>query len=709
MDNPFPTETTPLANPQGDDEEGQQYQRRQDSLPSDTESNGSTGQSQLLWDELDAPWPSTFERSISLLASPGVARADVKAFTMSPKPGSTPLALQRRRTLGRGFYTPDASSALFVQQRTRRQGRAADDEDTEEAAWPSTRQNRSDRSHKKDGGAMTKMQSLDFGVQVVASTQAQLATKAQQAKEYRAQFLNASKLANSERDDDHLRSPGYAREVQSLRQKELAQQQNVDSHSVPAGSNKSTVLQSAFNLANILMGVGLLGLPFGFRVAGFGGAMICLTVFGGICWRTSILIGRELNGDYRPSSYFDDNPFKSPHPPGSPHGRLLAPITSFPDIARRAFGETGNLILSCLLYFELFSCICIFFVSIGDHLHSLFPAVGIKALTCLVAAISLVPSILLKTPTLLSYFSMVGTLATIVVVLTVVATAVMQGSVVEEMQEIQEAAGVTSSLAPYTAFDSSGLVLCLGLVAYCFSGHAIVPSIYSSMKEPQRFEEMVTWTFVVVMATCFAVVCTNERASVHPFNRTNRHVSTVNVSRMSRRDVFRCRSPCVCRILTLFRSTGCVGILHVWFDGRRSSDALFRELLSGRRYDGYTHLVNDLDSLFQGHTDHVSPGFGYGRNSCTLLRNGVGRRSLIRSHQDWSDRVGRLGVDLCAQFFLLVRLDGHGLYHDCKCHISSRGSLEDVLESYSLVGTCVRCRFCRRGPFYGHCWYHRHT
>jgi vesicular inhibitory amino acid transporter len=302
-----------------------------------------------------------------------------------------------------------------------------------------------------------------------------------------------------------------------LRHKQqLVQQQKVDPHGgVPAGSSKSTVLQSAFNLANILMGVGLLGLPFGFRVAGFGGAMVCLTVFGGICWRTSILIGRELNGDHRPSSYFEDNPFKSPHPPGSPHGRLLAPITSFPDIARRAFGESGNLILSCLLYFELFSCICIFFVSIGDHLHSLFPEVGIKTLTCLVAAISLVPSILLKTPTLLSYFSMVGTVATIVVVLTVVATAVTQGSVVEEMQEIHEAAtGVPATLPPYTAFDSSGLVLCLGLVAYCFSGHAIVPSIYSSMKEPQRFEEMVTWTFLVVMATCFAVVRTNE----HPFH-----------------------------------------------------------------------------------------------------------------------------------------------------------------------------------------------
>ena len=49
-----------------------------------------------LWDEMLAPWPSTFERSISLLASP-VIRADrAKDFTKSPKPGNTPVAIRKR-------------------------------------------------------------------------------------------------------------------------------------------------------------------------------------------------------------------------------------------------------------------------------------------------------------------------------------------------------------------------------------------------------------------------------------------------------------------------------------------------------------------------------------------------------------------------------------------------------------------------------------
>ena len=115
------------------------------------------------------------------------------------------------------------------------------------------------------------------------------------------------------------------------------------------------------------------------------------------------MIGCKLNGDPRPLHYFDDNPYKAPHAPGSAHGRLLPPIAGFPDIACRAFGHTGCLVLSILLYFELFLCVCIFFVAIGDHLHSLFPQLSQATHMVLAAAISLVPTIFLHTPRLLSH------------------------------------------------------------------------------------------------------------------------------------------------------------------------------------------------------------------------------------------------------------------------------------------------------------------
>lgn len=480
---------------------------------SENGSAASTTESTRLWDELDQPWPSTFERAVGLLASPGVSREKVELYTHSPKPGSTPLALQRRRNLSRGFYSPEPTAAVLAQRRAQDFLHDYYDGDDLES---STRKERhdSDRLHDKKE-TMLKNKSLDFGLRI-QSTQSQLADKAQKAKEYRQQVLKQQQqrdsnktstvITDSEREG-MLRSPGYAKEVQSLRYKK-EQKKAADAHGASgSAAGSANVLQSAFNLANILMGVGLLGLPFGFKMAGYWGGFTCVLVFGIITWRTSILIGRELNGDPRPASSFTDNPFKSPYPPGSAHGRLLPPITGFPDIARRAFGETGCVVLSILLYFELFSCVCIFFVTIGDHLHSIFPGITLEIHTILAASVSLIPTIFLHTPALLSYFSMVGTFATIAVVGTVVGAALLQGSMVDTMMAAQEAAtGVASTEPPYQAWGNvNGIIMCLGLVAYCFSGHAIVPSIYTSMKEPQRFEEMVTITFIIVMLVCFAV------------------------------------------------------------------------------------------------------------------------------------------------------------------------------------------------------------
>lgn len=71
------------------------------SIPIDT-------QHQRLWEELNSPWPSTFERSIALLASPMINKQDVARFTQSPKPGATSIALARRNDLDRGYYhTPE--------------------------------------------------------------------------------------------------------------------------------------------------------------------------------------------------------------------------------------------------------------------------------------------------------------------------------------------------------------------------------------------------------------------------------------------------------------------------------------------------------------------------------------------------------------------------------------------------------------------------
>ena len=269
----------------------------------------------------------------------------------------------------------------------------------------------------------------------------------------------------------------------------------------------------------------MLGLPYVFKSAGwFGGLVVCLGL-GSVTWYTSILIGRALNGDPRPAAFFDDSPYKSILLPGScPAARMRPFITSFPQIARESFGNQGNIVLSTVLYFELFSCLCIFLVTLGDHLVKLFPAVSKNTHMVIMAVVLTIPTALLRTPRLLSYLSMVGTFATISVVLAVLLTALTEGDisikVAETMHQVE---------TPRLLWNTPGLPLALGLIAYTFSGHAIVPSIYSSMDRPQDFEKMIHCTFFIVMSCCSIVAI----AGFYMFGNTVQDQITISLEESS--------------------------------------------------------------------------------------------------------------------------------------------------------------------------------
>lgn len=250
-------------------------------------------------------------------------------------------------------------------------------------------------------------------------------------------------------------------------------------------------------LTLMLQGVGMLGLPYIFKSAGWIGGFFVTLVFSSVAWRTSILLGRELNGDPRPTWMFDDKVLEA----ASQNPRMNKQLSSFPDIARAAFGKVGNIVLSFCLYFELFSCLCIFFVTLGDHLHTLFPSVPMKTHMAHVSFVVAIPTALLRTPRLLSYLSAVGTCATACVVLSVLGSAIYSGDISEEVADEK---GIEVE-ATHVLWRGRGLPLAFGLIAYTFSGHAIIPSIYTSMARPQQFESMITFTFTAVTFCCLVV------------------------------------------------------------------------------------------------------------------------------------------------------------------------------------------------------------
>jgi len=451
--------------------------------------NSSTNSS--LEDENEKLWPATFERSISLLAGPQMDSKAIDLMTRSPRVVPPHLAQARRALMkfDRTYFTPPPQ--------------------------PNRHEISSPIQFKKP---LKKIKSLDFPhekqqqQQESESRMDKEEMRLRQLKEahaYRQQILaKASVGVRDETKETTLvqHSPGYQREMAYKKESMIKKgKEGGDGGHGIAVKDASSFSQCVFNLCNILMGVGLLGLPFVSKSAGWVLGVGILLFFSFVTWRTSILIGRELNGDPRPGHLFDDSPYKSPLAPGStPAARLRPPIRSFPDIARESFGNIGAILLSIVLYFELFSCMAIFLVSLGDHLHAVIPQYSVTHHIVIVAFVAVLPVIILRTARLLSYLSAVGTFATIAVVFSVCIYALVDGDMTSSMSQVSSDTGGVIQNA-HTAFRPRGIPLALGLIAYCFSGHAIVPSIYSSMRRPQDYEQMVHVTYIVVVAVCVLV------------------------------------------------------------------------------------------------------------------------------------------------------------------------------------------------------------
>ena len=276
-------------------------------------------------------------------------------------------------------------------------------------------------------------------------------------------------------DEDTELSPGSV----------VVAKETMSSH---GGEKKSTVTEAILNMTNILLGTGLLALPYAARcVGGYVGVTTVLLVASVGTLFTAKILGRELR-------------------------RFSA--KGFPDLAFYTFGRRGRIIVAVLLYADIFMCLVLFLIMGGTNLAAVFDAVStprdlddespviVKAIDWVMStpkgsawliALMLVPATAFDDLSTLSKFSAVGTIATISLVLVVTIAAIVRPDV-----------GESSSLD----VDAASKALSIGLVLYCFAGHALFPSIYFSLEDPARdWDFVVDVSYAIVGACCVVVAC----------------------------------------------------------------------------------------------------------------------------------------------------------------------------------------------------------
>ena len=251
----------------------------------------------------------------------------------------------------------------------------------------------------------------------------------------------------------------------------------------PAGT--SSTAQAMANSVNILLGVGLLSVPYALKQGGWAGLGVL-----GLLGVVTNYTGKALIRVQARGSLMDAN---------AKGGRR--PLTSYEDIGEAAFGAGGRAFITTVLYTELLGTCALFFILEGDHLSLLFD--GTKYLThssqwwqCASASV-MIPTLWLADLSSLSYVGALGAVASVSLVGVVAFQLVaVDGFPFDAMPPGSE----TTALA-----HVSTLPVSFGLLAFVFAGHAVFPAIYASMAEPEEYEPMLDRTYVIVGVMCAVI------------------------------------------------------------------------------------------------------------------------------------------------------------------------------------------------------------
>ena len=288
----------------------------------------------------------------------------------------------------------------------------------------------------------------------------------------------------------------------------------------------STTAQAMANSVNILLGVGLLSVPYALQQGGWAGLGV-LGVLGVTTNYTGKILIRcqrrgslpALDPDVDPSGMALGREANDCGGAGAaargmitdadadamdslscdwddPHEPTRRPLLSYEDVGEAAFGAPGRNFITWVLYTELIGTCALFFILEGDHLEILFDHAHTQEWFMCAAAAVMIPTLWLADLSSLAFIGGLGACASLSLV----------GVVLYELVAV---GGFPTTLPP--ALSTTALVhlgtlpVSFGLLAFVFAGHAVFPAIYTSMRAPEEYEEMLDKTYAIVGATCLLI------------------------------------------------------------------------------------------------------------------------------------------------------------------------------------------------------------
>ncbi|KAL3318490.1 hypothetical protein Ciccas_002846 [Cichlidogyrus casuarinus] len=258
----------------------------------------------------------------------------------------------------------------------------------------------------------------------------------------------------------------------------------------PSHGNTPTYL-AAWNVSNIILGIGLLGVPYACAILGWL-SIPAVLLFGLLSLYTGILIGRAM--------YNNPDAAYSPPELDSHESPCKRVYVTFADIAKQLLPRFGKPFAASLVILEIFGAQVLYTILLGESLAKLLNTNLNTSLSreqwAVVIAYCVFPFTFIQSIKVISCFSTAATACLIGVTLGVVSFCIMSAL---SMQQLVSEFGL-----PVVDKLPSGLAIIL--FSYCC--HGVLPGIEYGMKFPRSYPKMMTVTFgaTILIKALFGVL-----------------------------------------------------------------------------------------------------------------------------------------------------------------------------------------------------------
>ncbi|KAL3682530.1 hypothetical protein R1sor_000552 [Riccia sorocarpa] len=232
-------------------------------------------------------------------------------------------------------------------------------------------------------------------------------------------------------------------------------------------------LQTIINTLNLYIGVGILSLGYAVKLGGWA-SLIILGLLATLLCYSAKLIGRS----------FDKVPPNL--------------VPSYPNLGHTAFGLPGQLAVMIMGGAEFFGALCLCLIVIWQSIAMLLPSDPIclgsycmspKEVAILVSTLFMVPAVLIRTFSRLTSISISGVVAS----LTLTSLVIIVYAADPQQKDVTDPAAHEHEFV-----DWIHLPMAAGIMVTSLSGHAGLPSLRRSMKNPENFERCISIAFTCI-------------------------------------------------------------------------------------------------------------------------------------------------------------------------------------------------------------------